>query len=370
MNPKNHHYIPQSYLKHFAFREKTKKGKHEYYVYVRLAGKEFQTNIRNICSENYFYTIPNIDEKKKTIIEIYYAENIDSLYPKIYDLVTNDSLTEISDHQRIMVLVGCISLYFRTPAFNKILNEHYVQLLKDLHSYFFGYSERSYSYFFGKKIDLKNIDYNQFRRGIVEENKIVFLMDHLKLFNQYVDYRKDDGIGITKNVDDSQFITSDNPVCIRNMYTGEFHNLFDINNIITLPINHKYLLTITPKFDNSLKGTFSRISGNLLDTLISNHSVEQNSEKWIIGTPESIKNHIRDQIIYNEETPENLKMLEDMKERARILNEFDCFRMSQGGLVNDAVILKFLEISEMEVMKDDPNVKRLLDRFREQGLIK
>ena len=73
MNPKNHHYIPQSYLKHFAFREKMKKGSIEYYVYVRFAEKEFQTNIRNICSENYFYKIPSIDDKKKTILDNFHA---------------------------------------------------------------------------------------------------------------------------------------------------------------------------------------------------------------------------------------------------------------------------------------------------------
>lgn len=360
MNPKNHHYIPQSYLKNFAFRQKTKNSKTDYYVYVRFDGKEFQTNVRNICSENYFYTIPGVDDVKKTIIENYYAENIDSLYPKMYDLVTNDSITSITNEQRIMLLVGCLSLYFRTPAFIKLLHTHYTQLLKDLHSYYYGYSEKSYSLFFNEKVDLKNIDYDKLRKNVMEENKTVFLIDHLRIFNKYAEYRKDDGIGITKIEDDFQFITSDNPVCIRNMHTGDFYDLFDINNIITLPINHRYILTITPKFDNTLKGTFSRISGNYLDALISNHSIEQNSEKWIIGTPDSITNHISDQIKYNELTPDNLKMFEDMKRRAQIMNEFDSFRISQGGIVNDKVVKRFLEISEMEVMKNDPNVIRIL----------
>jgi len=369
MNPKNHHYIPQSYLKNFSFREKAKNDKTEYYVYVRYNEKEFTTNVRNICSENYFYTIPDENVANKTIIETYYAENIDILYPKIYNLVTDDSITAISEQQRIMMLVGCLSLYFRTPAFIRILNEHYERLLKDLHSYYFGYTEKSFSLFFNSKIDLKKIDYNKFIKDVVENNKKFFLIDHLRLFYQYVEYRKDDGIGITKIEDESKFITSDNPVCIRNMQTGDFYDLFDVHNMITVPINHKYILTITPKFDSTLKGTFSRLSGNYLDALISNQSVEQNSDKWIIGTPESIQNHIDDQIKYNEINPENLKMVEDMKKRAHILREFDSFRLSQGG-VNDAVIKRFLEISEMEVMKGDPNVKRILDRFKDQGLIK
>lgn len=291
------------------------------------------------------------------------------MYPKIYEIVTDDNTTTITNDQRIMLLVGCLSLFFRTPAFINMLNQHYDRLLSDLRSYYYGYSERSHSYFFNKKIDLKNLDYENLKNDIADKSKTIFLKDHLKIFNDYVDFKINDGIGIIKTEDDSQFITSDNPVIIRNMYSGQLHDLFDNNNVIHLPVNHKYLLSITPKSEDQLKGSFSRISGDLYNTLIMNHDIERNSEKWIIGNPESIKNHINDQVIYNELTQENLEMVETIQRRSQIMQDFDRFRASQGNEINEAVVERFIEISKMKEMEGDPNVERILGEFRKQGLI-
>jgi hypothetical protein len=52
---KNHHYVPQFYLRNFS----PDAGK--IHVYDKVTGKSFFTNIRNVAGENYFYDVPELD---------------------------------------------------------------------------------------------------------------------------------------------------------------------------------------------------------------------------------------------------------------------------------------------------------------------
>ncbi|MDR7665318.1 DUF4238 domain-containing protein [Methanosarcina sp. Z-7115] len=49
--PISHHYVPQFYLRQFS----NKRGK-EYYIYTfdKVFKKTFQTNVQNVCCEDYF----------------------------------------------------------------------------------------------------------------------------------------------------------------------------------------------------------------------------------------------------------------------------------------------------------------------------
>lgn len=133
---KNQHYIPQSYLRNFAHDVRRKGKDEEYYVYVRFRGEKFHSvNIRNICSETYFYTLPEVDEEYKNFVEKSYAEKIDVLYPRIYEVITNDDIKGIDETQRADIIVACITLYCRTPKFFTIIEEQCNLLVESLRKF-------------------------------------------------------------------------------------------------------------------------------------------------------------------------------------------------------------------------------------------
>ena len=177
--PKNQHYIPQSYLRGFAH-----KRKENYYVYVRFKGEKFhETNVRNICSENYFYTIPDAPVDTKNLIEKYYSNNIDNLYPEIQNIVCTDNKITITNDERIKIINGVLNLYFRTPKFLKYYQGHIKRLEKMFDDYHLGKTERYKIDFFGRTIDFQLLDYNNFKSKITDKSKQLFLTQHIKSFN-------------------------------------------------------------------------------------------------------------------------------------------------------------------------------------------
>jgi len=362
---KKHHYIPRSYLRNFA---EERNGEH--YVYVRYAGEKFhETNIINICSETYFYSIPNAPGDKKNIIEKYYAESIDNLFPEITSVITNDQITEISSEMRKKIISATLSLFFRTPIFLDLLNNHFLKVIDLAKKYTLGATEKYKMDFLGRTIDVRMLDYESLENDFVKQSKIIFLKEHFDVFNTYVDFKMTDAIGVTKIIDDSEFITSDNPVIIRNSKSDDTIDLFDTSNMIHLPINSKYLLTLYPKDQASIRNTFNRIEGQTINVLVINYDIEKRSAKWIIGSKESVNNHLYDQKRYNEPTPENEKMVANKEEEAKALRKFTTILDNNGGVITDEVLKGLKELSENEFTKDDPNLIRDIEGLKAKGYV-
>lgn len=358
---KNHHFIPQSYLRRFAYQ----KGDN-FYVYVRNKGdKFFPVNIRNICSENYFYTNP--EAKDKNEIESFYANNIDNVFPIIYELAKDDKIEKIDAETIEKVVTAALSLYLRTPKFLNEYNAHFLKLLEELERFVMGKDENHHINFLGRKIDIKNLNLETLRNEILKENKVIFLSEHIQVLNSLVKFIDADGLGINIIADDSEFITGDNPVIIRNHLTGQFHNLFDPNNIIYLPIDHKTMLTITPKNFGSMENRILRVLCTEDFTITTNYDIEANSEKWIIGSEDSLKNHLNDQAARKDETPENIHWLEINKIKASLMGELYDMLTKNNDEINPEIAAKVLSLSEHELLKDDPQLKKSLATLKELG---
>jgi hypothetical protein len=359
--PKNHHYIPQSYLRRFAYQ----KGDN-YYVYVRYKGEKFYSvNVRNICSENYFYTNPDAEDKSE--IESFYANNIDNIFPIIYELAKNNKIEKVDDETIERVVTAALSLYFRTPKFLNEYNAHILVLLKELEQFVMGKTEIHHVNFLGKKIDIKNLNLEILKNEILKENKVIFLSEHIQILNSLVKFIGADGLGFNIIADDSEFITSDNPVIIRNHLTGQFHNLFDPNNVIYLPIDPKTMLTITPKNFGKIENRVLRVLCTEDFTISTNFDIEANSEKWIIGSEDSLKNHLDDQAARKDETPENIQWLENNKIKANLMGELYDMLTQNNDEINSEIAAKVVSLSKNELLKDDPQLKKALESLKELG---
>ncbi len=320
------HYIPRSYLKNFAALENG-----SYYVYVEHNKEKIhKTNINNICAEKNLYTIDSIDSDKKNFIEEFYSKNIDSLFPEITQLVTNDKILNINAVHRKKIIAAILSLYFRTPKFLDYLESNQKRIITLAKNYILGKTENHIIDFEGKKIDSRSLDIDALENSLLSENKLILLQQHLEILNDFVNYKYMDGISINKIVDGSEFITSDNPVIISRI-DGVISNLFDPENMIHIPIDNKYLLSIHPKNDTKLVNQLMRINGELMSVLIHNRLSEQNSERWIIGSEKSILAHKRDQEQYGKNTPENWKMVEDLEKKQNCLLSIKKLLIKQMG---------------------------------------
>lgn len=72
----------------------------------------------------------HIDGEEKYSLEKYYAENIDGVYPEVYELLTDPNKTYITTKQRAQIVMTTMSLFFRTPKFLNF-NERRTNLIID-----------------------------------------------------------------------------------------------------------------------------------------------------------------------------------------------------------------------------------------------
>lgn len=110
-------------------------------------------------------------------------------------------------------------------------------------------------------------------------------------------------------------------------------------------------------------------AADYIQSIVINNDIEKNSKNWIIGNKESVKDHINDQIKYNEETTENYQRLNDLKRKAQILKEFDELLQKKSNILDEEIANKLLEISEDPLLKNDPNILRNIEDLRKKGYL-
>src|ERR1700744_2929328 len=119
----NQHYVPRVYLKNFAER----KG-NEYFidVYDKTNEKVFNTNITNICAERHLYTLDDEDKINgdTMAIEKMFAIGFEPMYQRAYDILVNDNISDITNHQREEILSSVLQLYTRNPRILRISIAH------------------------------------------------------------------------------------------------------------------------------------------------------------------------------------------------------------------------------------------------------
>jgi hypothetical protein len=227
--------------------------------------------------------------------------------------------------------------------------------------------------FLGEEIKFKKDEIEFIIKEKRERNRILFLSEHLRAYENLVQLKLMDGISVCKLIDDSEFITSDNPIIMRpfmdptdpNFDYGILNkriNPFDVTNMIHLPLNKKYILTIMPRMDEAIINTIQRLEIRMIDSLMHNSDVEKFSDQWILGSKEGIENHFKDQESYNEETPENIAMLDDYKEM--ILENMELAKlMKEYGVGHEKVKAKLNQMKQNPKVTADPNFKIMVEEI-------
>jgi hypothetical protein len=364
--PKHQHYIPKSYLKNFALEQD---GKH--FVEAKLKNetipKEKLISIRDICVDKNIYTLPEGAGDDKYAIEKYYASEIDAVYPEIYQLLTDDAVTTISDEQRRKIILTTMSLFFRTPKFLN-LNEQRINRMLDMSANrFIDADGRVRVQLNGQKLDFHINEIEDVRAQLRIANKLNFLQQHLKDLHEFVYFKMNAGLSVITVNGDIDLITSDNPVEMHSVHKNQF-DPFDPTNIIQLPLDNRHYLIIYPNTEEAIKEMVFRSRRDIYFVLTSNHNVDKNSEDWILGKPGTVQAHLVDQKKHWEETPENLAKMakfealsKDAKEIAMLIDAF--------GITHQITIQRIKGMLEDPLHENDTELKECYNELNQKGYI-
>lgn len=283
----NQHYVPRSYLKHFA----DSKGK-EYFVYVydKKENRFFKANIKKICTEIDLYTLREDNPITKDLfaIERIYSDGLEPLYTKAYEILTNHNILEISPLQRSEILLGIFQLYIRNPIFiknnilfhkneiHKLCKESKIKGIKGI-----TYLEEDFSF----------REWTEESIVLFFENKIrqEFKEKHIGGIGEIGNFHENAIFDISIIKDNSEFITSDNPLILVDLVSKNKHPL--IKSIeFTIALNHKVALKLY--HDNSKK--LNRIYRHYLpngSVESVNQDIINQADRFIITSEEVLTRH-------------------------------------------------------------------------------
>ena len=366
--PIRQHFIPRSYLNNFA-----DKLDEKYFIYGKMKGADKvdePISTKDICIERNLYTLPTIEAERKFDLEHFYADNIDSVFPEILSLLKDKSTVIIDFETRLKVISTTLSLYFRTPKFLNIQNQFFENVLK--HAFDGTKDDEVTISFLGEDLRIKREETEQIIKERRENNRIQFLVEHLVSYERLVQSKLMDDISVYHIYDDSEFITSDNPVIIRaqadpthpdfdeDEYFNQTINPFEKTNMIHLPIDRKTMLTIIPSSERTtISASLRRMEIGLLDVMIYNSDIERNSEKWILGSKDGIEQHLHVQYEANVESPENTIQVENYKQRTLAFNVLVKL-MEKHGIKSVEVKNQIDEMEKHPFTSSDPNFRKLV----------
>lgn len=358
--PIKQHYIPRSYLKNFGV--EGKKG--NYFVDAYRLEDDLlleQISTKSICFEKNLYTIPNAEIDRKYDLEHHYAEHVDSEFPKIYKLLTDESVKVLIPEQKRQILYVCLSLYFRTPRFLNHQNAFTDQILDRMLLYANKNGDVKFT-FEEEKHEFNIKDLDKVRYEFKERNRIKFLVQHLEKWKEFVDFKYDCTINVHRiNDKNAPLITCDNPVSIRGMKTTRFEGLFNPNSVITLPLDTRYYLEIFP---NSIADGQTRIHRMIHDkdyVFTINAIIQSNAEKLIIGKPGTIERHFEIQSSY-EEGDNGEQFVEKAKYKLEQMQKF-AELCEKTGLTSNETVAQLKKMLSRKYLKNEDQliqIKRLL----------
>ncbi|MBO9673348.1 MAG: DUF4238 domain-containing protein [Sphingobacteriaceae bacterium] len=363
--PKHQHFIPKSYLKNFAEEIGGVKV-----VEAKLKSDEQvkpkPISIKDICVNKNLYTLAHREGEDKYALENYYAEKIDQVYPEIYGWLTDPKLVKITPEQRIKILLTTMSLFFRTPKFLNA-NQRRTNIVLDYASKHFKDEQGNIKFKFrGINFDFNIEDIEEVRTSLKVKNKQAFLENHIRDWHEFVKFKMKAAICVYRLVDDSELITSDNPVIMHGVNNIGLLNPFDPTNMISLPLDNKHYLSIFPNTEEAMIDTIYRTDRDKWFSLTTNLQVEQSSDDWILGKIGTVKKHIADQQKYGENNPENLQEVENMKKRAEDGHELFRF-MELFGFPSKPVVERLRWMMRKEYHRNDPEILKMVVELAKRG---
>ena len=361
--PIKQHYIPRSYLKNFAECKK----KDNCYVDVYFKKDKIirqHINTKTICFQKNLYTLQGKNDTNKYELELYYANNVDAEFQKVYKLLIDKKKKFLSKEEKMKVLYVCLSLYFRTPINLNHSNAFTDNLFEHLKLYADDKGVIKTPMFGGKEIHIDELD--EIKQKSKEDTKTTFHIEHLQKWFDYVQHKYECTINVIEIQDkDAYLITSDNPIIIRERSSNKFEGLFNPNNVITMPLDPKHFLEIHPNTVANDEYEIQRLTHDMDYVFTTNAMTEQNAENIIIGKKNTLDYHFKLQDDY-ENNEKGEKFIEKAKFKAESLQMLLTLTQ-ENGINSKEAIAQLKKMNSHPHFKGDEQVKRLVKQYEEYG---
>jgi hypothetical protein len=320
---KRQHYVPKSYLNKFG----TIRKKDEYQVFASLSDnlkKVFPANTSKICVQTDLYTLSGETEEERQLIENFYGKHIESNYEEMYNILTNDSIFEIDQRQKDLIIATVITLLYRVTKWinthHDVLKRGFIQAIHLAQSI-----NKDYFIFQDEKIQIKGKDENQLLEEYKLKHKDSESIIQLQTAMKLISLRSNDNISVTKiNNQEFSFITSDNPIVLFNFNDGTIAP-FDPSNIISMTLNGQYKLVLRPNDGIYPDNLITRLNHDdfmsYTEMLTTNYEQFKNAERFIIGDEHTIKNFEKILEIANKPCEATDKLKEEAQKLDSILRQ-------------------------------------------------
>jgi hypothetical protein len=283
---KSHHYVPQTYLKHFGFQ----KEKNEFFVHA-LRMPDMKENsirdihIKNVCVQNKLYTLPGITAEEKNLVENFYSDAYEKHYNSVYKKLIDEKVEDITNEDRRVIIGMVVSLFYRNPYWHDFHNG----IISDMFERAYQKSKvnNQESFFWNdEEIIIKNKTVEELKKEYNDENRPLLVITQVRAAIKLLKLRIDsDAINITRtNNPTNHFLTSDRPVDILDSNNKQ---LIPMNpqNFLSLAIDSKHLLSLTPDCHPSMKNKILRYqTDSFFQTLAHNMRQARKADNFLFSS--------------------------------------------------------------------------------------
>jgi hypothetical protein len=283
---KKDHCVPKTYLKNFATR---KNG--DFYVNILNKVDSFdkivENKISDLCAENHLLKLDG-NHKSKQKLEDIYTEIFENHYDNLFSVLTDDNVLEITDEVKKSIVSAVVTMFYRTKKWTDLLGYHADEAINNIDQLRNQFKVDHYFNSKGVQVGFQNKTLEELEVSHKNLTRIPLIITQLKVALKLIEAKQFDCINVYKIADDSEFITSDNPVLAINMQKMRTMH-FDIENAYYLPISNKYLIAIFPKEELPSQNKIIRLMINKEWVESFNTMQLFQSDKCIIGSVEAIK---------------------------------------------------------------------------------
>ncbi|MCC5920638.1 MAG: DUF4238 domain-containing protein [Cyclobacteriaceae bacterium] len=362
MKKRHQHFIPKTYLKRFA--HKSNGDSHFVSAYNKETSDTIEDmSIRDVCVEKDLYTFKQLSGDDKYKLEKFFSDVIETRYPKIYKTIVVDKKEFIEPEERAYILYTTLSLYFRTPKRLNEFTDFAVRLIEQIRLE----KEPETINFLGTTISLKDKKLKELKNEIKENQRLDYVKTQLDLFNKFFEFNSLNGLMVQELKGEQEFITSDNPVEIRNIFDPRF-NLFSDGNMVSIPLDPKHLLTVMPKNEGTILNKVIYKRDDFFLHVNTNFSTYQNAERWVIGTIKGLASFRNDLRVYNQPADENHPLLQIFEEKVRLMAELN--HHIQNGISNrNPGLIEFLKaLKNHKLFEEHLDIRDAYDSMKKLGL--
>ena len=246
---KRQHFVPRVYLKNFA-----KKYGDKWLidsVNMEDPSHHFSGNIDDVCVKKNFYTLTGGTEKERQAIENFY-QDIETKYDSVYSKLVDTNIREIEDEEKQIIIAFLTTLLFRNLSWVERYNEFVERSFRKAYALCNQHGKKKFNYL-GKQISFENQDFEEVldeHLTSIKDGQVSVQVDVALRLSQL---RAEDEFFVTElGEENSNFVTSDNPVVIQSESKG-YVMPFDPENILSLPLNNKFLLYLMPSSISPIK---------------------------------------------------------------------------------------------------------------------